>query len=296
MGSSANQRKGRLWAWFSKAAIRGRRDLDRSLRKLRCETLELRELLSVTLGPVSQSFQTIQVQSASGTVTGTGYTATANLTGSIDYSSPTQGTVSGGLTGTINSGSDAGEPFNASFNNVAQTSGNLSGSVNVTAPNAPTDLTGTSSIAAGSTFDTSQFTSTNTYINWASPSGAAEQWSGIASSTNTTPFGVTLTTPSWDAQLPGQLFFSFNVNNWDPVASSAYDTPVAYVNVRLGNHADHGGQPDRLGSRLLESGQRQRHGFKASRHPQFPRAYRMCHSRSRARAIASRPSLWRRRW
>ena len=129
MSSKISQRKGWLWAWFSKAAIRGRRDLDRGLRKLHCETLERRELLSVTLGPVSQSFQTIQVQSASGTVTGEGYAATANLTGSINYTSPTQGTVSGGLSGTINAGSDAGETFNASFNNVAQTSDNLSGPV-----------------------------------------------------------------------------------------------------------------------------------------------------------------------
>ena len=149
-------------------------------------------------------------------MTGTSYTATANLAGSIAYTSPTQGTVTGTLTGSITSGSDSGEAFNVNVDDIVQTNNILSGSVDVTAPASPTNLTGVADLATGSTFDTSQFTATNTNINWATSSSTG-QWSGIVSSTNTTPFGVTLARPTWDSSADTQIDFSFTVTgNWDP--------------------------------------------------------------------------------
>ncbi len=238
MSSKTNKRTGWLRAWFSKVTGGRRRKPRRRPCKLRCEILERRELLSATVVVGAQTFATIPVASDSDTVNGTNYTAIANLAGAISYTSPTQGTVSGTLNGTITSTSatDPGAAFSASVNDIIQTNNVLNGSVNVTAPTAPTNLTGIASLTAGSTFDTSQFTTANTNINWATSSGTTGQWSGIVSSTNTTPFGITLARPYWDSSADTQIDFSFtNTGNWDPVASSAYQTPVTYVNAYWGS-------------------------------------------------------------
>ena len=159
MSSKTHQRKGWLREWFSKSASGERRDLDRRLRKLRCEVLERRELLSINF--LGESFQYIPLQSTSGVVSGTSYTATANLTGKISYVDPTQGIFYGSLTG---------EAFNAGLYQVDQNGDNLSGYVDVW--NSPHGSDRSVSLSEGSTIDTSQFTATNTHMYWTTPSGA----------------------------------------------------------------------------------------------------------------------------
>ncbi len=164
------------------------------------------------------------------------YTANATLTGSIDYTSFNQGTASGTLNGMVTSGTDSGKTFTADFTNgtthvgtITQTGNVLTGSVAVTAPS---DLAGSANLASGSTFDTSQISSTNTTINWAATSGGTTgSWTGTVSPTDQSPFSIALTTPHWDSTAETQIDFGFTVNGmWNPVKASAYSTPVSYVN------------------------------------------------------------------
>ena len=73
--------------------------------KPRCETLERRELLSASVVTGTQNYLAVSVNttngSCSGTSNGTAYQASANLVGTITYTSPTVGTVTGNLNGTI---------------------------------------------------------------------------------------------------------------------------------------------------------------------------------------------------
>ena len=204
--------------------------------------LERRELLSATVVLGAQAFKNIPVTSGQATVNGSNYTALATLSGTVDYTSPTVGTVNANLNGSINSGTDSGEAFSASIaNSITQTNNNLTGSVNVTAPTTPTNLAGTANLATGSTFDTAQFSSANTNINWTTGSGGTGQWSGLVYSTAATPTisgSISLTQPYWDSAAENQIDFGFNVSGaWFPTASSAYQTPVTYVDAYWGTTA-----------------------------------------------------------
>ena len=108
MSVKTNKRIGWLRGWFSKVTSGRRPSPGRRARRLRCEKLERRELLSATVVVGAQAFKTIPIASDSDTVNGTNYTAIANLAGSIAYTSPTQGAVTGNLTGSITSGTRLG--------------------------------------------------------------------------------------------------------------------------------------------------------------------------------------------
>jgi hypothetical protein len=243
MISKAIKRAGWLRAWFSKVSSGSRGSLGRSParlrggipgRKLRCEMLERRELLAgvptVSLG--ADTYKTIPITSTNGVATmvanSTNYAASTVLSGSIAYISPTQGTVTGNLNGTVTSQADNGQVFTAVINSITQSSGTLSGSANSVAVTAPANLAGAATSLTG-TFDTSQFTATNASINWTSAQGQGT-WNGIVNSTIATPFSISLTTPTWDSAAETQIDFGFTANgNWDPVAASAYTTPVAII-------------------------------------------------------------------
>jgi hypothetical protein len=267
VNSKTDGRSGWLRTWFSRLAVgrspkRGPAKLRREMsnRRLRCEMLERRELLSGVPTVVTNpgTYMTIPISSSGGTAYLTSgssnFTANANIVAgasAITYTSPTVGTVTGELNGIITASSnsgDVGANFVSNITNITIASGTLSlgsGSVNVLNPS---DLVGSattlSNSSGGSTFDTSQFTSTNTTINWnsvnSSNSPGTGQWiNGIVNSTLTSPFTIGLTNPQWDytAQSP-QLDFGFNVTgNWYPVGASAYSTPVASINAYWGSNA-----------------------------------------------------------
>jgi hypothetical protein len=242
LNSKTAKRTGWLPTWFSNIAGRRRRDpialgCERLNRKLRCEWLERRELLTATVALGAQGYMTVPVTSSGGSATiisGTAhYGANADLQpgSQIVYTSPTVGTVTGSLNGQITSTtggnqSDVGTAFTVTVNSIAQSGSSLSGGSNSVDVTAPADLAGSATSLSG-TFDVSQFGAAS--INWTSAMGSGT-WTGTATSTNSSPFTVSLTSPYWDSVAENQIDFGFSVSGaWYPALASAYTTPVAYV-------------------------------------------------------------------
>ena len=235
MNVKENKQTGWWRGWYSKL----RRDRRRGRRphtcKLRCEMLERRELLSASVVPGATTFKTIPVACPFGNFSalsgGASYTANAEFTGSIAYSSTTQGTLNGTVSGTVTSPqNDAGQTFDDVVSPLALTGENLSGG----------GVTGT--------FDTSQFISDNTSGSWTS-SYSTGTWSGLLKLTITTPFSVSLTTPTWDSAAHTQVDFGFTVGgSWDPVSVASYNTAVDTVDAYWANGTTFASVTTRIGS------------------------------------------------
>jgi len=218
MSLKAKKRTGWLGTWFAKVTDGRRPATKNRTRKLRCEALERRELLSVSVVTGAQTYLTVPVTttngSATGTANGTAYQANANLTGTITYTNATSATVTGNLNGTIvtppNSGNFAAT-IPASGSTVSLNNGAISGSVNVTAPSS------VGVVSASGTINVSQTSGNNTTITWPQ-SGTSQlgQWTGTIVSTNSTPYNVVLATPVWHSANESQIDISFtNAGTWD---------------------------------------------------------------------------------
>jgi len=195
--------------------------------------LERRELLSGVVTPSvvvnPEIYLTVPVQTsngeASGTYNSTSYTANpANLTGTVAFSSQTAGTITGNLSGTITTPANGGT-FAATIPASGSTltlntanSPNLTGNVAVTSPS-------TEVVAATGNISVTSSTS----ISW-SQTGSTGSWTGTITSTDTTPFGIALTTPYWDSAAETQIDFGFtNAGTWDLLPTASWATPVASI-------------------------------------------------------------------
>ncbi len=218
MSFKAKKRTGCLGTWFAKVTDSRRPAAKNRTRKLCCEMLERRELLSVSVVTGSLNYLTVPVTttngSATGTANGTAYQANANLAGTIAYTSSTSATVTGNLNGAIvtppNSGNFAAT-IPASGSTVSLNNGAISGSVNVTSP------ASIGVVSASGTINVSQTGGNNTTITWPQ-SGTSQlgQWTGTIVATNSTPYNIVLTTPVWHSANESQIDFGFtNAGTWD---------------------------------------------------------------------------------
>ena len=225
-------RPGWLCAWFSRPRG-GKRRCPGGFRKLGCETLERRELLSASINPNGvSSWKTIDLTmngTASGTssqfgpwtATGSGSVSMNTWTDEADgnFSASGTGTISpsgyGTLTGTVISGDVKPDATNSNTLD-------LNGTVNITGSVVP----GWS--GSGTAYlDTTDFSIT--------AGGSAMGWSvkltPVIPPTPFSTFDVTLTTPTWDSSAHTQIDFRFTVAGTTGYPTVAGQGPLSLAQV-----------------------------------------------------------------
>jgi autotransporter-associated beta strand protein len=225
MNSRTRKRTGWLRAWYPRVRGGRRRSPGGGPRKLWCELLERRELLSAAVVLGTQAFKTFQVSTTGGSLSGTvsgyiPYQVAADFSGTVAYASATRGIIYGSLSGPVNTPPGYGD-FSATIA-LVQSSSNLSGWATIATP---TVLAG-SLIGTGS-IDTTMF---NVTVHW-SGGGDTGSWSGTVVPTGAPPaFDIIPTTPQWDSPAHTQIDFGFTVaGTVHPVNSLDCGTPLACV-------------------------------------------------------------------